>query len=179
MLPWTKSIQYEEELSADDIELYDHAVREYLYDRNWVNTCKRMGMSSTLAHEYATRFAQNSYVQKCLRREEEKIAASPETTTKVDVEQKRQRIIAQLEEQSIYNGPGSSHAARVAALKQLCSIYGFEAPKQTQVAVGVSSGVMLVPAMASLADWEASAKAAQEKLQEETMNGLGLDGTIH
>lgn len=179
MLPWTKSIQYEADLTKDEMELRDAVVKEYLFDHNWIKACKRLGMNSTMAQEYATRFEQDSYVQRKLKDFEILAAELPAANKKSEEDVERQRIIQQLKDQSVYNGPGASHAARVAALKQLCAIYGFEAPKQQNVNVGISSGVMLVPATSSLEDWGKAAEIAQRKLQEETMNGLDVDPTVH
>lgn len=178
-LPWDRSIEYETDLSPDEMMLRDAVVTEYRFDHNWVNACKRLGMNSQMAHEYAQRFAADSYVQKRLKDFELAEAAKPEANKKAEFDVKKQRIIEQLEEQAVYNGPGASHAARVAALKQLAVIYGFEAPKQTKVDVGVSSGVMLVPMTSDMGSWEKSAADAQRKLQEDTMNGLDIDPTVH
>lgn len=178
-LPWDRSIEYESDLTPDEMMLRDAVVTEYLFDHSWVNACKRLGMNSNMAQEYAQRFESDSYVQKRLKDFELREAAKPEANKKAEFDQKKQRIIQQLEAQAVYNGPGASHAARVAALKQLSVIYGFEAPKQTKVDVGVSSGVMLVPMIGGTDSWEQSAKAAQNKLQEDTMNGLDIDPTVH
>lgn len=178
-LPWDRSIEYETDLSPDEMMLRDAVVTEYMFDHSWVNACKRLGMNSAMADEYARRFAADSYVQKRLKDFELAEAARPEANRKAEFEMKKQRIIQQLEEQAVYNGPGASHAARVAALKQLAVIYGFEAPKQTKVDVGVSSGVMLVPMTSDMGAWEQSAADAQKKLQAETMNGLDIDPTVH
>lgn len=178
ILPW-RSIKYEPELSPQDMELRDAVVKEYLFDRNWLNACKRLGMSQLMAAEYAQRFAGDPYCIKRLKDFEKDAAHTPESSKKKQNEEARQRLISQLEEQASYHGPGSSHAARVAALKQLCLMYGFEAPKQTNVNVGVQSGVMLVPMTGSMGDWEKAASESQKKLQEDTMNGIADSGTVH
>lgn len=179
LLPWTQSIEYETDLSPDEMMLRDAVVKEYLFDHNWVKACKRLGMNSAMAEEYARRFRDDSYVQKRIKDFELIEAEKPEANKKAEFDQKKQRIIMQLEEQATYHGPGASHAARVAALKQLAVIYGFEAPKQVKAEVGVSSGVMLVPMTADMSSWEKSAAEAQTKLQEDTMNGLDIDPTVH
>ena len=178
ILPW-QSIQYEPDLSEQDKELRDAVVKEYIFDRNWLNACKRLGMSQLLAAEYAQRFAMDPYCIKRLKDIEQDIAHTPIQSKKRLEEELRQRLITQLEEQASYYGPVSSHAARVAAIKQLCLMYGFEAPKQTNVNVGVQSGVMLVPMTGSMGDWEKAASESQKKLQEETMNGIADSGTVH
>lgn len=172
VLPWTRSIQYEEDLSADEQKLRDEVVREYLFDRNWTNACKRIGMNSNMAMEYAARFANDSYCKWKLREEEERLALRNPDAKKSEEPLERERIISALKEEAYYHGPGASHAARVSALKQLSVIYGMEAPKQVKAEVGIQSGVMLVPLMGSTSDWETAAKEAQENLQRDTLDGL-------
>lgn len=172
VLPWTKSIQYENDLSAEDQLLRDEVVREYMYDRNWTNACKRLGMNSQMAMEYASRFATDSYCKWKIRQEEEKLALRNPDSKKTEEALERERVISALKEEAYYHGPGASHAARVSALKQLSVIYGMEAPKQVKTEVGVQSGVMLVPVVGATSDWESAAKQAQETLQQETLDGL-------
>lgn len=179
VLPWTQSIQYEANLSADEIAIRDSVVKEYMFDYSWINACKRIGMNAAMAFDYAARFEQDGYCQKRIKELQAEKAKSGTSTRKQEEEIERQRIIEGLKFESTYRGPGSSQSARVAAYKQLCSIYGFEAPKQQKVEVGVSSGVMLVPMVGSMDDWEKAANASQTKLQEDTINGLSDSGTVH
>ena len=176
-LPW-QSVQYESDMSEEDQRLRDAVVREYLFDRNWANACKRLGMSQIMAFEYAQRFQADPYCIKRLKDLELEAAHLPTANKKQQAEEKRQALIRQLEEQSTYYGPGSSHGARVAAIKQLCVMYGFEAPKQTNVNV-TQSGVMLVPTSGTAEDWERASSESQKKLQEDTLNGIAGNGTVH
>lgn len=179
ILPWTRSIEYEANLTEDEIAIRNAVVKEYLFDYSWVNACKRVGMNSAMAIDYAKRFQDDGYCQKRIKELQEQKATSSNMTRKQEEELERQRIIEGLRFESQNTGPGSSQSARVAAYKQLCAIYGFEAPKQQKVEVGVSSGVMLVPMVGSMDDWEKAANASQTKLQEDTINGLNESGTVH
>lgn len=170
--PWTASIEYEGDLDEDERQLRDAVVEQYLHDRSWTNACKRLGMKHSMAMEYAARFAQDSYVQMRLRKAEERLAMRPQKTKTDELVMEQERVIQALKDEAYYHGPGSSHAARVSALKQLCSVYGMDAPKQTKVDVGVQSGVMLVPSVNTNEEWEAAAKSAQEQLQKDTLDGL-------
>jgi hypothetical protein len=82
-----------------------------------------------------------------------------------EAEYNRQRIKQQLMREAHYRGPGSSHAARVAALARLAAIYDLEAPKKTKIDIEHRGGVMRAPGVANLEDWEAAAVASQEALQ--------------
>lgn len=179
VLPWTQSIQYESELSEDEKVVRDAVVKEYLFDYDWLNACRRVGMNASMAYDYAKRFAEDGYCQKKIKEFQAEKAANPAVTKQQEKEIERERIIEGLRFESTYRGPGSSQAARVAAYKQLCAIYGFEAPKQQKVDVGVSSGVMLVPVVGGMDEWEKAASESQNKLQEDSLNGLNDTDTIH
>lgn len=66
-----------------------------------------------------------------------------------------------------YRGPGSSHAARVAALGKLASIRDMDAPTKIKADLSMRGGVMMIPAIANLEDWEKAAQASQSSLQED------------
>jgi len=57
-------------------------------------------------------------------------------------------------------------SARVAAVRELAAIRGFHAPVKSQVDLNTRTGVMQVPAVASLDEWEAAATASQNALAE-------------
>lgn len=150
------------ELDERQKALRDTFVAEYLIDYNSVAAAQRCGFTRDMAIEYSQRFLQEPYVQQKLKNME---------LTPVDedreMEFNRQRIKQQLMREAHYHGPGSSHAARVAALSKLMSIYGMEAPKQvnTKNVHEHKGGVMQVPvAAASLDDWEQQALANQQSL---------------
>lgn len=150
------------ELDARQRSLRDLFVAEYLIDFNSVAAAQRCGFSRSNAIEYSQRFLQESYVQKKIKNME---------LTPVDedreIEFNRQRVKQQLMREAYYHGPGSSHAARVAALAKLMSIYGMEAPKQvnTKNVHEHRGGVMRTPVpVANAEEWEAQAVANQESL---------------
>ncbi|MEG0324025.1 MAG: hypothetical protein RR619_08515, partial [Raoultibacter sp.] len=90
----------------------------------------------------------------------------------MDEQLERRRIIEALKAEAYNKGPGSSASARVTALKQLALIYGMEAPKKASVDVKAASGVMVVPMIASVENWENAATETQNKLVEETLDGI-------
>lgn len=142
--------------------LRDLFVGEYLIDFNSVAAAQRCGFSRINAIEYSQKFLQEPYVQQKIKNME---------LTPVDedreIEFNRQRVKQQLMREAYYHGPGSSHAARVAALGKLMSIYSMEAPKRTknENMHEYKGGVMRVPtAAASAEEWEAQAVANQESL---------------
>ncbi len=61
----------------------------------------------------------------------------------------------------------NSGAARVAALAKLMSHYGMDAPAKTQNEHLHRGGVMMVPAIADINDWELAATNSQTRLVQE------------
>lgn len=150
------------ELDPRQQALRDTFVAEYLIDYNSVAAAMRCGFSRTMAIEYSQRFLQEPYVQQKIKNMELTLV-DPDK----ELEFNRQRVKQQLMREAYYHGPGSSHAARVAALAKLMSIYGMEAPKQvhTKNQHEHRGGVMKVPeAVKNAEDWEAQALANQQSL---------------
>lgn len=152
------------ELSARERALRDLFVKEYMLDFDPVTACMRCGFQSVMAAQYATRFMEEPYVQRRIAAEQMRIAAADDEEQQ-DME--KQRIIAGLLREAHYRGPGSSHAARVAAFAKLASIKGLD--KETKAQLGEQSGVMLVPGISNLDEWENIAQKSQEKLAHDSV----------
>lgn len=141
----------------------DKFVTEYLVDRNPTRAAIRVGYSPSFAPDIATQFMREPYV---LREIERRSIASVESRDDpADLERARKRIISKLWTE--VDAPGGSQAARVAALKQLSVIYGIEAAKKSEQTVTHKGGVMMVPAMLSVSEWENAARQQQEQLQND------------
>lgn len=150
------------EMTEREKALRDMFVAEYLIDYHQVKAAMRCGFSRDFAIEWAQRFMEEAYVQQKLKA----LEMTP-LDEKAEAEYNRQRIKQQLFREAHYHGPGSSHAARVAALSRLSAIYDLEAPKKSKIDVNHRGGVMQVPPVANVDDWESAAIAAQQAL----MNG--------
>jgi hypothetical protein len=140
--------------------LRDMFVAEYLVDYSQTNAAMRCGFPRDFAVEWGSRLMDEPYVQQKLK----SLEMTPGDPV-AEAEYNRQRIKQQLMREAHYRGPGSSHAARVAALARLAAIYDLEAPKKTKIDFEHRGGVMRAPGVANLEDWEAAAVASQEALQ--------------
>lgn len=147
-----------QELSEEQKKLRDRFVVQYLVDFDAIAAAMRVGYPKNYAKDYAQKFMDESYVRNAIAKgmvavaEDEK---NEDTITKRDVR-------AMLLKEAKNYGPGSSHSARVAALGKLTQVYGMEAAvKNIHEHRG---GVMMVPGVASVTDWEQEAEASQEKL---------------
>lgn len=151
-----------EELSPREKALRDLFVEEYMECFDQVVAAQRCGFTLQFAVEYGTKFLAEPYVQKRIKMVKMGIQESAPTEKELE-EQNRKIIRTTLMEQAHYYGPGSSHAARVSALKSLMVLYGMEVKKSEQT-ITHKGGVMAVPGIASLDDWEKQASESQDAL---------------
>jgi hypothetical protein len=105
---------HDDELTPQEMALRDAFVREYLKDYHATKAAIRLGYKSGIAGEYAARFMNEPYV---LRR----IADTESNNGNV-----LDSIKSGLLREAHFNGPGSSHGARVSAYTQLSRIEGMD-----------------------------------------------------
>jgi len=153
-----------QEKSENEKKLREWFVSEYLFDYRPYDACLRMGFEEPHATEYARKFMKDSYVQRTIRRYIEEQEDNSEFESEV---QKRQ-VKAALIREANYHGGDSSHGARVQALGKLVSIFGMDAPKKVESNVNVQGGIMVVPAIASVDNWQQSAVTAQQNLIDDS-----------
>lgn len=154
------------DLSKQERALRDRFVDEYLVDYSPLNAARRVGFSNAFAKEYAERFMTEPYVRQRIKQ--------LETSGQVDEEDleeyNKKRIRAQLMREA--HDQFSTGSARVAALGKLMSMYGMDAPTRITQEIEHRGGVMMVPAIASLDDWERTAMAQQTKLSEAAQSDI-------
>ena len=81
----------------------------------------------------------------------------------------KNRIVTSLLRDALSTGVGTSQKGRVTAATQMTKLLGMEPDKDTNVNVAVS-GVMAVPGIANIADWENQAAGSQQQLVQDTNN---------
>jgi len=141
-------------------ELYDKFAAEYLVDQNATLAASRCGFQAGFAVEYGKQLSTKSYVQRRIAELRRRPADS-----KADRDYDRTLNINTL--RSIASDPYQKGSARVAAVRELNAMHGFHAPTKTQVDVnGARGGVVLLPGIAKLEDWQAAAIASQDALAE-------------
>lgn len=139
--------------------LHDLFISEYLVDFNQTDAAQRCGFQREFAIEYGQRLMATPYVKRRIK--ELQLMKVDEVQ---DAEYNKVRVKAALIREAHYHGPGSSQSARVAALAQLSKLYGMEAPKKSEATVTHRGGVMAVPGIATMDDWEAAAVQSQVEL---------------
>lgn len=149
-----------QELSEQEKYVRDRFAEEYMFDEDAYAACIRIGFLSTFAKEYAKRFLNETYVLNKLR-ELSEAKEKDESEAKKDDE----RTVLITLRQAMKNGP---YASRVAAAAKLASILGLDAPIKSQNELIHKGGVMMVPVIADINEWQKAAQESQVKLVTET-----------
>lgn len=152
-------VAMEPELTEQERAVRDRFVEEYLVDYSPVRAARRVGFSSSFAKEYAERFMQESYVARKIEELKHKNVDEADRE-EYDKRRIRERLM------HIAHDHFAPPSAAVAALSKLMSLYGMDAPTRIKQDIEHRGGVMMVPAIASLDDWERTAMALQQKLAE-------------
>lgn len=160
---WTSEAAAQE-LSEKEKVLRNKFVDEYLLDFDQTAAAIRVGFSASFAQTYAEKFMQEPYVRKRIADMQTALAQDE----KLEAEQDKRRIRAGLLREAHYRGPGSSHAARVSALGKLATIRDMDAPIKLKTDVTMRGGVMMIPAIANIEEWQMAAQASQENLQKDS-----------
>jgi hypothetical protein len=151
-------------LSAQEKALRDRFVTEYLIDYDAWAACVRVGFLKSVAGAYAADFMQEPYVQREILRRQLQEDADPKGALK----NKKKWVEMNLLQAAQFKGEGSSHSARVSALSKLCNIYDMDGATKIKANVTHKGGVMMVPAIANVDEWEAHASKHQDKLIEDS-----------
>lgn len=155
------------EMTERERALRDLFVSEYLVDYDQVRAAQRCGFGYQFAVEYATKLMGESYVQQRISQ----IRIDPNVNSNALEEYNKRRIREGLIAEASYKGPGSSHAARVSALKALAELHGMTKIQGKAPGGGATGGVMAVPGIADLDAWEQQASLTQDNLAKHADTG--------
>lgn len=144
----------DETLSPLEQELRDLFVKEYLFDRNPVNAAVRCGFRYEAAQRYGIEFIKEPYVQRKIK----EVVLSDDIKPEID----KKLVLDTLREGACIPIEGT----RIAAASKLASILGMDAPSKSEVTY--KGGVMAIPTIAGMDEWEAAAVGSQEVLVKDT-----------
>ncbi len=147
--------------SARERALRDYFVEQYLIDYDPVASAIRCGYGKSFAKEYAARFMAEPYVMRAIQKAEGTTKENGES----DIEAERKRIIAGLKREAHYRGPGSSQAARVAALAKLATLFEMDPKdKKPENDKNELEGTFVTPGVMSPEQWAEAAARQQTEL---------------
>lgn len=159
---WDASVM-QSELSPAEKDLRDRFVDQYLIDMDAIAAAMRIGFMRRVAFTYSQQLMDEPYVLQRITDKQRTAVENPKEAQK----SRKADIEASLWREAHYRGPDASHSARVSALAKLCNINDMDGTTKVKSDVTHRGGVMLVPAIASIDDWEKAATASQEKLISE------------
>ena len=154
---------YQSALTDGERLLRKEFVKQYMHDRNPYAAALRCGFMACFANEYSRRFMEEGYVLQLIQ------DAEQNTGDKKKEREANERAVEANLLQIAKDGTMSS-ASRVAACAKLSVIYGMDAPLKTQHDINHRGGVMMVPAIADVDDWEKAAMTSQELLAKNARN---------
>lgn len=150
----------EPEPTGPERDMLDMFAREYLVDYDAAKAASRCGFMAPFNQEYGKQFIQRSYVQKKLRELQEHVP-----DPKAEAVYNKRLVMSTLRE--VATDRLAPPAARVAAAARLAEIHGMSvAANANKPASGTRGGVMYVPGIAKVDDWEKAAMASQKALAE-------------
>lgn len=144
--------------------LRDFFVKEYLVDYNAEAAAHRIGYNRGIAKEYGVRLMAEPYVARQVAKIE------GEGNSEADPEALKKRIMACLIREANDRGPGSSQAARVAALGKLAQLNGMEPATRNKTELTgadgqpLAAGQFVIPGVMTPEQWEAAAAQQQADL---------------
>lgn len=104
-------------------------VNEWCVDQDWFNAAVRIGYTGEAAKTISKLFSEDPYVLQLIAKgEKENSSLDPSD----DKDASRRRIKAALLREANYRGFGSSHSARVSALKTLLDLEGLVSPQKLE-----------------------------------------------
>lgn len=145
------------ELTDREKALRNMFVDQYLIDYDEIAAAQRCGFQVGFAKDYALKFMSEAYVRQRIEIVKH---------TKVDekkMEQFDKETVRSILRKEMHN-PHTTGAARVQAAAKMAAILGMDKPVENKTTHIHKGGVLMVPAIANVNDWESMAKASQEKL---------------
>lgn len=162
--PLAYNEELHEQVEAKPITLkqkifYDLFIVEYIKDFNKSMAYIRAGGSVGHAPAGGAQVYRTPYVQRALMMLREQLEEENIIT--------RTEILYSLKREANYYGDDGSAASRTKALTILAKILGMEAPTKIEQTTTHRGGVMVVPMVASTADWKMQALTSQEALKSD------------
>ena len=151
-------------LTQDEINVRHLFVEHFVVNYNYVDSCIAIGFDWATVIEYASVFKTDSYVQKLIY-EKAKEKQDNESTQAYQFNLVKRTLI------ECMTSPKRGDTTRLQAAKIMSTQLGMEAPVKVDQKVEHSGGVIAVPGIADITDWEKSAIDSQTKLVLDTRNG--------
>jgi hypothetical protein len=149
-------------LSDAEVALRDAFVKEYIIDYDRYKACLRIGFNHQTALKWGQTFLQEVYVNRKIKEYEFKKAEETDTQKQED-----SAIVLNTLREAAQNG---NYNTRVAAASTLAKILGMD--KEAKTDDEFQGGILVIPAIANVEEWEMVAVDAQKELSAISLNEL-------
>lgn len=149
----------EPEPTEQERALYDLFCQEYLVDLDATRAASRCGFQAGLAADYGKMLYTKSYIQK-------RLAALQRMKGDEVAERDFDAINTRARLRAIINDDRQKAAARVAAARELNAMHERKMQAKALDAVNQRGGIVMLPAIANLDEWEKAAVGSQAALAE-------------
>lgn len=149
----------EPEPTESERALYDLFCQEYLVDLDSARAASRCGFQAGFAADYGKLLYTKSYVQK-------KLAALQRVKGDETSEREFDAINTRARLRAIINDDRQKAAARVAAARELNAMHERRLQAKSVDASNQRGGIVMIPAIANLDEWEKAAVGSQTALAE-------------
>jgi len=152
------------QIERDTIDKY---IIEYVFDKDEEKAAIRMGISRVYAKSIAKNFVDTPYFQIKLKEYSiEKDALLD------DADLLRREIVRNLIDVMKYNGENASQSARISSAKEISAIMGLAAKQQLSNEDEFANGVMVLPSLLPIDEWNSQSIASQAALYKQLEESL-------
>jgi hypothetical protein len=153
---WLDEVEAKEDLSEVEKSLHDKFFAEFLHDFDIQKAAMRIGFSPDGARKHGPELYCSEYVQNLLK----DFYSNEKNVQKADV-----TLVKMTLRDVMVNG---SDKDRISAANQMKGILGIDAPLKTQqIGAGHMGGILRLPAVANLNEWEKIAERHQKAVMTE------------
>jgi hypothetical protein len=147
---------FAQELTLEELAFRRSFVKEYLRDFDAYRACLRLGLLSQFANKWKDILMGEAAVQRMIATALETIGDEDERALDAD----KQLVLSKMRMVAL----SGENKDAVNAAKVIAQMRGFNAPIKVDQSVVNKGGVMVVPATASLDEWERAALESQQSL---------------
>lgn len=152
----------EQFLTEAEIAMRNRFAREYVIDYDAFKACLRIGFTKPAALKWATTLLNEGYTNRKIKELELKKGEESDSQKQEDV-----GIVMSVLREAAQNGPFNT---RVSAAATLAKILGMD--KEAKTDDEIKGGVLMIPEIADVTQWEIIATESQKQLVKESINEL-------
>jgi len=152
----------EQFLTEAELAMRNRFAREYVIDYDGFKACLRIGFTKSAALKWSNILLLEGYVNRKIKEFELKKGEESDTQKQEDVS-----IVMSVLREAAQKGPFNT---RVSAAATMAKILGMD--KEAKTDEEIKGGVLMIPEIADVSQWEIIATESQKQLVKESLNEL-------